>query len=80
MEDPRRTDKGNFKHQLIDIIFLVISATVSGCNDWETIEVFGESQLSWLRKYYPFKNGILSHDTISRVFQLWIMNLLDAIL
>jgi predicted transposase YbfD/YdcC len=68
MKDPRRTRKGNFKHELIEIIFLVISAVVSGCNDWETIAVFGESQLKWLQKYYPYKNGIPSHDTINRVF------------
>jgi predicted transposase YbfD/YdcC len=68
MKDPRRTSKGNIKHELLDIIFLVISATVSSCNDWESIEVFGESQLEWLRKYYPYKNGIPSHDTMNRVF------------
>lgn len=68
MKDKRRTSKGNFKHELLDIIFLVVSATVSSCNDWESIEVFGESQLGWLRKYYPFRNGIPSHDTINRVF------------
>ena len=68
MEDTRRRFKGNFKHELLDIIFLVVSATVSGCNDWESIESFGESQLDWLRKYYPYKSGIPSHDTINRVF------------
>ena len=68
MSDKRRRVKGNFKHELLDIIFLVVSATVSSCNDWESIAVFGESQLEWLRKYYPFKNGIPSHDTINRVF------------
>jgi len=68
MKDPRRITKGNFKHELIEIVFLVISAVVSGCNDWETIAVFGESQLKWLRKYYPYKNGVPSHDTINRVF------------
>lgn len=68
MEDPRRTCKGNIKHELLDIVFLVVSATVSSCNDWESIEVFGESQLEWLRKYYPYKNGIPSHDTMNRVF------------
>lgn len=67
IEDTRRRLKGN-KHELLDIIFLVVSATVSGCNDWESIEVFGESQLDWLRKYYPYKSGIPSHDTINRVF------------
>ena len=68
IEDPRRTFKGNLKHQLIDIVFLVVSAVVSGCNDWESIEVFGESQVDWLRKYCAFKNGIPSHDTINCVF------------
>ena len=68
MKDPRRTTKGNFKHELVEIVFLVIAAVVSGCNDWETIAVFGESQLEWLRKYYPYKNGIPSHDTINRLF------------
>lgn len=68
MKDPRRTSKGNFKHGLTEIIFLVIAAAISGCNDWETIEVFGESQLAWLRKYFPYKHGIPSHDTINRVF------------
>jgi predicted transposase YbfD/YdcC len=29
---------------------------------------FGESQLEWLRKYYPYKNGIPSHDTMNRIF------------
>ncbi|CAD5287542.1 transposase [Imperialibacter sp. EC-SDR9] len=68
MKDPRRTSKGNLKHSLIDILFLVVSAVVSGCNDWESIEVFGESQLEWLRKFYPYKHGIPSHDTMNRVF------------
>ena len=53
---------------LLDIIFLVVSATVSSCNDWESIDIFGQSQLEWLRKYYPFKNGIPSHANINRVF------------
>jgi predicted transposase YbfD/YdcC len=68
MKDPRRTTKGNLKHSLPDILFLVISAVLCGCNDWESIEVFGESQLEWYRKHYPYKNGIPSHDTLNRVF------------
>lgn len=52
----------------MDILFLVISAVVSGCNDWDAIEVFGESQLDWLKKYFPYKHGIPSHDTLNRVF------------
>lgn len=68
MKDPRRTRKGDFKHELVEIVFLVISAVVSGCNDWEMISVFGETQKEWLRKYFPYKNGLPSHDTVSRLF------------
>lgn len=68
LTDPRRTNKGNLQHKLTDIIFLVISAVVSGANDWKNIEIFGKSQLSWLRKFASFENGIPSHDTLGRFF------------
>jgi predicted transposase YbfD/YdcC len=67
VEDPRRTVKGNFRHELTDIILLVISAVICGANDWEEIEMFGENQLPWLTKHGSFANGIPSHDTINRV-------------
>lgn len=68
LEDPRRTSKGNIKHNLTDMIFLVVSAVVCGANDWKSIHTFGVSQLEWLRKFGSFENGIPSKDTISRVF------------
>lgn len=39
------------------MIFLVISAVVSGADDWQHIELFGKSQIDWLRKYAPFENS-----------------------
>jgi len=69
MEDPRENKSGNFRHELQDILFLVISAVVCGLNDWVEIEEFGKGQLDWLRKFFPFKNGIPSHDTLGRLFQ-----------
>lgn len=68
MEDCRTTYRGNLRHQLMDIMFLVISAVISGANDWTTIEEFGKGQLEWLRRFFPFKGGIPSHDTLGRVF------------
>lgn len=68
MKDPRRTDKGNYKHALVDILFLVISAVVSGADTWQSIVLFGKNQLHWLRKYYPYQDGIPSPDTLERVF------------
>lgn len=55
------------KHQLIDILFLSISAVLSGAEGWEDIEDFGLTKLEWLRKYLLFENGIPKHDTIARV-------------
>lgn len=70
MKDPRRKTKGNFRHDLMDMIFLVVSAVVSGANDWQHIEEFGEQQIDWLRKFAKFKNGVPSHDTLGRVFSV----------
>jgi hypothetical protein len=38
----------------MDILFLVIATVISGVEDWEAIETFGEEKLDWLRKYFPF--------------------------
>lgn len=68
MTDPRRTNKGNHRYPLDEIFFLVISAVISGCEGWETIHEFGISKLHWLRTYYPYTNGIPSHDVLNNVF------------
>jgi len=47
---------------------LVLSAVLCGADDWDAIELFGREQVSWLRKYGNFQQGIPSHDTINRVF------------
>jgi predicted transposase YbfD/YdcC len=65
LKDPR--DDKNKKHQLMDILFLVIAAVISGAEGWEAIETFGEEKLDWLRKYFPFVNGVPSHDCIRMV-------------
>lgn len=67
LTDPRRTSKGNLRHNFSDILFLVISSVISGLTDWEDMELFGKNQISWLKKYGEYKNGIPSHDTINRL-------------
>jgi predicted transposase YbfD/YdcC len=65
LKDPR--DDKNKKHELMDILFLVIAAVISGAEGWEAIETFGKEKLDWLRKYFPFANGVPSHDCIRMV-------------
>ena len=68
LTDPRTTYRGNLRHSLTDIIFLVISAVVSGADSWQSIELFGNNQQDWLRTYIALPFGIPSHDTLGRFF------------
>jgi predicted transposase YbfD/YdcC len=68
LQDPRRTEKGNFKHHLSDILFLTISAMLCGASEWSMVKTFGDNQLGWLRKFGTFTGGIPSTDTLERLF------------
>ena len=68
LKDPRRTNKGNFTYPLNEILFLTISAVISGMNGWTAINEFGNIKLSWLRKHFPFEDGIPSHDVLGSIF------------
>jgi predicted transposase YbfD/YdcC len=85
--EPRQSAK--IEYPLDEILFLTISAVISGCLQWDEIVDFGEDKLTWLRQYRPFCNGIPSHDTMNRVislidpaafeqmFILWVNNNVD---
>ncbi|MCT8747097.1 ISAs1 family transposase, partial [Glaesserella parasuis] len=66
LSDPRAY---NQKHHFLDIVFLVVSAVISGANSWTEIKLFGELHLDWLRKYRPFECGIPVDDTIAHVIK-----------
>lgn len=68
MKDPRRTSKGHHLYPLEEILFLCISAVISGMDDWTSITMFGRLKISWLRQYLPYKHGIPSHDVLGKVF------------
>ena len=53
-----RTDI-NKHYDLLGIIFLALSAVLSGAKGWKAIHIFGVAHLEWLREYdalegYPF--------------------------
>lgn len=66
LTDPR-VDRTKL-HSLKDIIGLTICAVLSGCNDWDEIELYGEQKQAWLKQFLVLENGIPSHDTINRLF------------
>src|SRR5947207_1024994 len=58
------------RHKFFDIVFLVVTAMVSGANDFVAMQKFGHAKRAWLEKYIELPNGIPTHDTIGRVFSL----------
>ena len=52
-----------------DIIFLVMSATASGCESWLEIEEFGIEHIDWLREHRSFASGIPTRHSIARIIK-----------
>ena len=68
IEDPR-LDRSK-KYPLNEIIFLAIFGALLGIESWRGLELLGEERLLFLRKFFPYKEGIPSHQTIGRVFSI----------
>jgi predicted transposase YbfD/YdcC len=69
LPDPRRED-ANKRHKLIDIIVLSLCGVLCGCEAFTEIEDFGKHKEDFFRQFLELPNGIPSHDTFGRVFQL----------
>lgn len=68
LKDYSRTIKGNLKFSLDEIIFLTLSAVISGFNTYDLIAQFGVYEIEWLRKFFPYKKGVPSHDTLGEFY------------
>jgi predicted transposase YbfD/YdcC len=67
IDDPRTWPP---TYPLAEILFVALVAVICGSASYSDFETFGNTQIKWLKKFFPFKNGIPSHDTYRRVFQL----------
>lgn len=65
-EDPR---KHRIQHQLIDIIIIVVLATLCGEEGWEDIQEWAVDKSDFLKDFLELKGGIPSPDTIRRVIE-----------
>ncbi len=68
IEDPR--EKVKVKHQLSDILCILVCAVLSGAETYEDIELYGVSKKEWLKQFLELTNGIPSHDTFRRIMML----------
>jgi len=80
LKDPRRTTKGNHLYPLNEILFLCISAVISGADNWTSISLFGRSKISWLRKFSGYKNGVPSQDVFGMYLLHWTQMFLASVL
>lgn len=68
--DPRQPWK--VEHNLLEILVMTICAVISGCEYWEDIVDFCKVKKGWFQERLGLAlvNGIASHDTFQRIFQL----------
>ena len=66
LEDPRQHAK--VLYPLVEILLLALSATVAGADDFVETTLWGEENQAFLRRFFPYENGIPSHDTLCDVF------------
>ena len=68
IQDPRIP--GRCLYPLINILFISLCALLSGCDEWKSIELFGNKRKRWLSQFIDLSNGIPSAKTFARVFSL----------
>ncbi len=66
LTDPRINRGKN--HELIEMIFLALTATLCGAQGWADVERFAKSKREWFGRFVRLKHGIPSHDTFGRIF------------
>lgn len=69
LPDPR-LNHPNKLHKLVDIVVIVVWATVANQESWVDIAEYAREKQSMLKQYLELPNGIPSHDTLSRAFSM----------
>lgn len=77
LEDSRQQWK--IKHNLVDILIIVMLSILTGHNDFEEMVIFAEAKVEILRKYIKLENGIPHKDTLKRVIAIIDPNQLNLV-
>ena len=75
--DPRV--KRTQRHELMDILAIALCAVIGGADDWVGVVEFGKSKREWFSSFLKLPNGIASHDTFGRVFQILDSQVLEQV-
>jgi predicted transposase YbfD/YdcC len=55
-------------YPLMEILFVVLCGTICGVESWRDYVLFGKEKIDFLKRYFPFVNGIPAKDTFARLF------------
>ena len=69
VKDPRRTECGNIRHKLEDILIIGLCTLICNGEDFEDMEEFGKERKEFLKGFLELPNGIPDSDTFRRVFE-----------
>lgn len=87
--DPRVA--GRSKHDLVEMLVVVVCGLVCGVDDFVGIEAWANERIDWLRRFLKLEHGVPSHDTLGRLFglldrraveksfRLWVGSVLPAL-
>jgi len=75
--DPRV--KRTQRYELMDILVIALCAVIGGADDWVSVVQFGKAKKDWFSTFLKLPNGIASHDTFGRVFQILDSKVLEQV-
>ena len=58
------------RHELMDLLVIALCAVIGGADNWVDVVQFGKAKKEWFATFLRLPNGIASHDTFGRLFQL----------
>lgn len=67
------------RHELMDMLVIALCAVICGADNWVDVVQFGKAKRAWFADFLKLPNGIASHDTFSRVFQLIDAQVLERV-
>jgi len=67
------------RHELMDLLVIALCAVIGGADNWVDVVQFGKAKKEWFATFLKLPNGIASHDTFGRVFQLIDSQVLEKV-
>ena len=78
IEDPREDEK--VLYPISEILFLAVSGILRCAESWRELVQYGNMNIDFLRKYFPYANGIPSKSVLSRIFGIIDKKAMESIL